>query len=309
MKRKAFTLGTAFLALSLLVVPVSAMAATYVNDADVTVVNTALTTVDNYTKALNDSSVPISTVVTDGTAAQDSLRAVATHTFVTSLGSNYEEIAGSLKTDASDVATQIENIDTALAANDNTKADSYISSFNSALDKFNSDESSLNSSVDTQNATVIRKEKTATTGYLALFIATLLLTIGSFAWALRNRGTNSSLDTARLKVAKASIFPLIGGAITYGTFLSATKTGGTYFIAYGPMLIGGAAFARALAAYKQHSAQSRGVVSPIPASNNPLPGRAVATPVSPVAPIPPQVIPPATPVPPTQPPTGPRPQV
>ncbi|HSX36402.1 MAG TPA: hypothetical protein VLH84_05720 [Patescibacteria group bacterium] len=274
-KTATLVLAAAVLITGLFTAPAFAVSSGgHVNDADIDALTSTLDAINVYTGALEDSSVPISEVVADGQAAQAKIAAFGAHSFVTSLGSAYSHSAASLKQDVSTISTDIGIIDGDLQRNDITQANTDNTALNTHIDQFNNDVTALNASVDTHNAPIVRQEKTMNVAYLGLLIVTVVICAGSFAWAKRQK--MDPLDAhARMSVAKTSIAPVVGAAITFGSFYLA-KNGGTYFIAWGPVAVGGIAYVRSLANYR---ATKKLPAQPVHTGYAPMPG--VATPVHP----------------------------
>jgi hypothetical protein len=300
--RSIFVALVAIIGLVALPVSVAADNTQYVNNEDINVAQAALDSLNTFTSALSNTAVTLPTVISDGMAAQTQLTDLGKHGFVTSLGDKYTQATDALKQDSTLISTDIGNIDTALQANDITKANSYVTPLNHDIDQFNSDTELLNSGVDTHNTQRSKTVKTQSGLYLGLLIAAVVLAVASFGWYKRSVGDPDVVTRARRSVALASIWPLIGAAITYISFRVASKNGGTYIIAYGPILFGVLAYVRVVANYKRikmrasNAPQQTIPTSPLPPSQPAVsPVVPVATPVTNPMPVI-NPVPPATPV-------------
>ena len=250
--KKLITLFTAFLLVATLSLSSSAQAATtYVNQSDIDVLDTASKAFGEFVDETNKDSATIATVEAKATVASAAFDAVNNHGFSTELGEKYTTEAAALKNEANDLKTKINEVSSVLQSNDQTKIENYFNELNDSATRFDQQGSKLNAAVDESN-------NASSIGYLWLVIATGVLAAGAFAWAfLVNKQASSELTKSGRTIAYASLAPLAGALITYVTFIFADKLGGSYFIAYGPVLFGGIVFVQSITKYVAQAKQTK----------------------------------------------------
>lgn len=234
---------------SLLAAPISAATSGYVNQSDIDVLDEATTSFIAFTDEVGSDSSTIESVDTKASAASSALQQVVDHSFSTELGDQYTTEASTLKSEASNLKTEVDRVTDVLNTQDEAQITAYFDGLEVAATRFDDQVSKLNNAVDSSNnATGI--------GYLWLVIVTAVISIAAFVWSFAVK-KQESLEARqhRKQVAYTSLAPLAGALITYVTFLFADQLGGSYFIAYGPVLFGGVVFIQAIVRYLQVSKQ------------------------------------------------------
>lgn len=234
---------------SVLVAPVATAQSGYVNQADIDILDAATKAFTAFTDEVGNDSATVESVGVKATAASSALQQVVDHNFSTDLGSEYTTEAAALKTEAASLKTEVNKVTDVLNTQDETQINAYFDGLEASATRFDNQVDKLNKAVDvSNNATGI--------GYLWLVIATAVVSAAAFAWsfALKKEETPEA-GALRKQVAFTSLAPLAGALITYVTFLFADQLGGSYFIAYGPVLFGGIVFVQAIIRYFQLSRQ------------------------------------------------------
>lgn len=230
---------------SVIAAPITAAASSsgYINQADIDVLDTASKAFEEFAAETNSSSATIESVEAKAATATTALGKVEGHTFSSDLGTQYTAEAATLKTEASNLKTEVAKVTGVLNTGDETQINEYFDGLNAAATRFDNQIGKLNAAVDESN-------NTKGTGYLWLVIITAILAAGMFVWAfLLDKKAVPQLTKARRAVAYTSLAPLAGAAITYVTFIFADQLGGSYFIAYGPVLFGAVILVQALINY------------------------------------------------------------
>lgn len=216
----------------------SVSAQNYVNQRDINAIDRAASALSEFETAASDADASI---VSETLAAIRELRAIESHRFSDDLGSAYTKNSEAVKRSAGAVATSLEAFRDAAQSGDEIP-DSVFTAYNTAIDDFNASIDTLNESVDVANT-----EKSNL--YLYILFAAIGLTVGSFVWAFKQKEPTPERTKLRRQVAYASLIPLAGAGITYGTYQAADSSGGGYTVLWGVIVFGAVAYISAIVAY------------------------------------------------------------
>lgn len=224
-------------------------ATTYINQSDIDVASVALSSLNTFTTSISDTSVPISTVVSNANLAEQDLDNLTFHKFNTDLGTAYTQSATALKADAALLNEDVKTLVPSIKANDTSAINTELVTYNADITKFNTDSSGINSAVDKANSSNQKTHTALNVLYLILLILSILLSVGTFVWAFIMKGPDVLRQKQKRKLAYISIAPVVGAGITFATFYFASKNGGVYDIAWGPIIFGVIAYAGGLRVY------------------------------------------------------------
>jgi len=229
--------------------------ADYVNDTDITVLNAVTDGTTKYIDTLNQISDISNTAEVDaaldaGHSLQSAITDLNNHDFVSNINNDYTNAATTLKQDATSLNSDVNQIDIALQRQDADTSNSEIATLNNDIQTFGTDYQTFNSTVDTYNKPIEASNNSTVAGYIGLFVITGSISIVSFVWAVKAK--NLSLRKLRMNVAKLSLWPSIGSAVTMVWFLAAANSGGgTYLIFWGPIIFGFIAYISAISQYSK----------------------------------------------------------
>jgi hypothetical protein len=230
---------------SVIAAPISAAQSGYVNQSDIDVLDKAISAFTDFVDEVGSDSASIESVDAKALAASTALQQVADHQFSTDLGEQYSTEAVALKSEAQTLKTEVGKVTSVLQVGDEAQITAYFDDLEASATRFENQVDKLNTAVDTSN-------NATGMGYLWLVIATAILSAAAFVWSfvLKKEEAPEARNLRRL-VAYTSLAPFAGALITYITFLFADQLGGSYFIAYGPVLFGGIIFVQAVVRYFQ----------------------------------------------------------
>lgn len=248
---KKFLTGLVVALMALCMLAPSVSADTFTNQSDIDTTQAAMTAVNDYTGSLSSESVTPAQAISAGQAADRALRTLASHSFSEDGGTTYDNATLGLKGKALTLSGDIERLDDDIQAQDATSAQQHLTQFNLDINSFNSGVDDFNAAVAVDNKQVSSKQANYEKLYLGALIATAVLCAGTFLWAYTHKSFDVRTDVQQHHLARLSIAPFVGALITFVTY-QAAKDGGTYFIAYGPVLIGGFMYLSALAAYRRN---------------------------------------------------------
>lgn len=247
MKRILIYIGAVVATIGLLSAPTApaaqAVSSGYVNASDIEIIQTALEAHSELAQAVNSSTsqVEIEMAISKATSAFDS---VANHSFSTKLGKKYTEESIVLQDKARTISEEINGLTGAIESGDEATVQAQLDQIDTATTEFENQ-------IDVVNGAVEESNSTQGNNYLWMLAVAGILAVASFVWAFRSEEKDRKVIKARRTVAYASLAPLAGAAITYVSFMFADKLGGTYMIAWGPMLIGVAIWARTIVDYRK----------------------------------------------------------
>lgn len=168
------------------------------------------------------------------------------HQFSTKLGPEYTAATNKYRNAADSLKKPLHYLHSVMTGpNLRIQQDAY-EKFETALGKA---EDEMKQAIDEMNQAVDKANSAQSTPYLWALIGTAVLAVASAAWAFMKREATPELTKHRRGVAFASIWPLLGAGITYGTFAFADKLGGKFYIMYGLILFGLVAYVSAVANY------------------------------------------------------------
>ncbi|MDO5343301.1 MAG: hypothetical protein Q4F02_00080 [Candidatus Saccharibacteria bacterium] len=168
------------------------------------------------------------------------------HNFSTKLGADYTAATNKYRDAVATVKQPLSDLRAAVNAGDPAAIQTQYQKFSATL---TAAEKQTMAAADEINKAVEKANSAQSTPYLWALIATAVLAVASAAWAFMKHEATPELTKHRRGVALASIWPLLGAGITYGTFAFADKFGGKFYIMYGLILFGLVAYAGAVANY------------------------------------------------------------
>lgn len=233
----------------------------YVNQTDINVMDSAYKKVNDLFEETNKETATVESVAVKAGTASTALRLVEMHNFSTELGDDYVTQAEKLKTTVKALRERIDAIETTLNSGDETAINAYFDALSLDAKAYDDQIGALNESVDEVN--------TATgNNYLWLTIAAGVISVAVFAWVFATKSpSDKELLKAKRAIAFASLAPLVGALITYLSFKFADATGGSYVIAWGPVIIGVVVLIRVVVNYfqlkKSHSQLPQAPSDPI----------------------------------------------
>lgn len=222
-----------------------AQAEGYVNQADVDTIDKALEVYSAFAKETGNNASTADSVKAKAALAATEFGVVASHSFATGLGDAYTREAAALKQEATALKAQLDKAPTVIGVGDEAAVNAYLDGLDAAAAKFDTQMGKLNGAVDESN-------NATGNNYLWMVIAAAVLTAGAFVWAFvlsKQKQLSDQLGKARKGIAYASLAPLAGALITYVSYMFADKLGGSYIIAYGPVVFGVIILAQAVVNY------------------------------------------------------------
>lgn len=220
----------------------------YVNQADVAMIDSALSAYTEFAEATSDSDFVESPRLAKSKAslAAEYMRVLSNHPFSKRLGSKYIQESEVLKSKAKVMGEKLSQFDDVIDKPEKAKLIAYFKDVNQQAKQ-------LDDQIDKLNEAVAESNTSAGAGYLWATIASAVLAVGAFIWAFgfgkKDAAKSKELVKARHQVAYVSLAPLAGAAITYGSFMFAEQLNGSYVVAYGPMLFGAIFLVKAIANY------------------------------------------------------------
>ena len=183
--------------------------------------------------------------------------------------SGYQGVAasatGQLKTYAdqlaqatNDLSSQLDGMAAAISAQSSDQLQSSFTGFQGAVHQYLSAAGAYNTYIKA-NPSI---DHPLLTVYLALFIASLVLTAGALAFWLMAKAPPGDLaadriKALRLRIVLVSLFPVAGSGITYFWYRHALTSGGHYVVLYGPVALGFIAFLAWIGRYRTTVARLR----------------------------------------------------
>ncbi|PID33557.1 hypothetical protein CR969_00090 [Candidatus Saccharibacteria bacterium] len=220
----------------------------YINQADISTIDSAIGAYTKFIDTTNDSDFIESPGLAKSKAALavKHMEILSNHTFSKDLGDKYTQESEVLKSKAAALGKELSKFDKVVASADRDKINTYFSGLNKQAKQLDDQIDKLNDAVDESNNSV-------GVGYLWATVASAILAVGAFIWAFgfgkKDAAKSKELAKARRQVAYGSLAPLAGAAITYFSFMFADELGGSYVIAYGPILFGAIFLVKAIANY------------------------------------------------------------
>ncbi len=216
----------------------------YINQADIDAIDKVFTATEAFNTEYAKEDSTLESVGEKGAAVSTVLGELIALSFNTSISDEYTKEAGTLKSAATDLKSVMDTLPTIVETKDEAKLSEFEAAYNEKLQAYDKQTANFNKAVDNKTAS-------EGNGYLWLVLATAAVSAGGFVWAffLQDKNVNEELKKAKKGVAFASIAPLAGAVVTYITFMFADQLGGTYFIAWGPVLIGGIVLVQSIVNY------------------------------------------------------------
>lgn len=208
-----------------------ASAAGYSNQTDIDETVKVHESLTAFVDETNDPTATTVSLKSKAGSASDAVAGLIQHDFSTNVGKKYTEAAGALKEAAQSLKQAIDGLGTALDSHDQNTIQAAFGNLENKLTAYDDQMEVLNNSVESSNSSIGNT-------YLYLLIATVIIAGVAFAWAFSGKTTTDQLKKAKRAVAYSALAPVAGAAITYVSFLFAEKTSGTYWIAWGPVVIG-----------------------------------------------------------------------
>lgn len=237
----------------------------YINQADVDAISKATEAIGKFTATTSDLSISEQDIVIAAENADIELRKLGARSFYSAdLGRDYELAGKQLAVSSNKLAEVVRQSVVcgsegaqSLYYADAASEQVYLDKLNLAINDYNKDVDFLNSSVNSANKTIISDRRSSTMPFVALLGISIALSIGLFIWSKRLQPVSGQNDETRVEiiskarrdVAKASLAPVIGIAISVGSYYFADKLGGSYFFAWGIILFGFVYFIRSIVDY------------------------------------------------------------
>lgn len=238
--------------------------AEYVNQKDIDILNQVYSKVNNFNSVFDSPSSTVADVQTAAATAEGSLDELANHSFSTGLGSTYTAKANEVKTAATDLKSKLAAVVASATSENSTTYESDLTAYNQSLNDFDSAVKAVDASIEESN----------TQGgllYMVALISTAVLTVASLVWSLMKKPFQpEQITRAKRQVFIASLWPLIGAGITYGSYYFADSMGGSYTIAWGAIVIGLVLFIRAIIEYVKVAKTVQQMPSPVGPSVPPV---------------------------------------
>lgn len=223
-----------------------AYASGYINQADVDITQKAYDDISEFNAAFSNANSTQAQVQSAATTAETSLDAIINHSFSTKLGSDYVAKTDEVKKTAKSLKTAMQAVVASAFTEGSATYTADLATYNQAVDSFDAAVKNVDTAVETSNSQ-------SGIMYLMTLIGTVVLTIGALIWSRQGVTGNADLARAKKQVFLASLWPLGGAVITYGTYFFADALGGSYFIAWGLILIGFIAFIKSVIEYAKVS--------------------------------------------------------
>lgn len=220
----------------------SVSASGYINQADIDAIDRAGKVYQEYLTALGSDSTTGIQLVAQAERASQALQQLMNHPFSTKINTEYLQRADDLKAKTAEVKKLIDEVPAIVRANN-------LPALQENFAKLQQADKALSMASDELNKAVEKANDSQSTPYLWALIGTAVLAVVSAVWAFMKREATPELTKHRRGVALASIWPLLGAGITYGTFAFADKLGGKFYIMYGLIIFGLVAYASAVGNY------------------------------------------------------------
>lgn len=217
----------------------------YVNQADVDIIDQATNVYKGFADEVSNSNASRDSIRAKAALAATAFANVANHNFSTSLGDKYTQEATVLKQQAEALKGQLDKAPGIFDTGDEATVNKYLQDVDLAATKFDNQMNHVNDAVGESNSA-------KGNNYLWLVVVAGIVSAGAFAWAFvlsKQKQLSQQLLQARKGIAFASLAPLAGALITYVSYMFADKLGGSYVIAYGPVLVGAFVLVQAIANY------------------------------------------------------------
>lgn len=251
--KKLFTaILAALTAATLFAAPAAQAEGGYINQTDIDAINKVSSLSTTFQEVYADANTTREAVSQKAAALSKAFGELIDHEFNTTIGQDYTKHTETLKAAAREAKKSLDNLQTSLTAQDEAGLAQFETSYNTQIDAYNKAAANMNASVEVRNAS-------EGTLYLSMLVGTGVLTVAAFLWAFMGGKKQSSpeLAKARQAVAFTSIAPLVGAGITYVSFLFADQLGGSYYIAYGPILFGAVIFIQSIVQYLKAKKQPK----------------------------------------------------
>lgn len=237
-----FKIALISITLAFLGLSATASAATdAVNQRDINKIERASTRVSQFLQKLSSGGTSRTSVIVSAKLASSALDDLANHDFY-NLGSEYKAASVKVKESAAKLKKDTDKMVAAIRAKDEK-------GYSDASQSFKADAKAFDTSIDDLNTAVSNSSDPNQWLYVSILVACAVVALVSFIWAFAFGNVNNpALLNARRTIAYTSLVPVIGAAITVVSYMFA-KNGGSYIIAYGPVLFGLIVFVRAIFDY------------------------------------------------------------
>lgn len=170
------------------------------------------------------------------------------HRFSTKISPRYDAAAKRLQKASADLKSAIAPFQAAIISGDREKIAAAEPGFTAGINKATGE---IDAAFAEMTAAVEESNTAQGRPYLVAFVVSAILAVPAMLWAFTRREATTALTKARRMVGWSSLWPLAGAGITYITYIFADKLGGTFYIAYGPVLFGLVLFATSIANYRK----------------------------------------------------------
>ena len=217
--------------------------AEYANQADYDVMDAAAVSLDNFVTIANDENTTQEQVTQAAYDAESSLEEAAKHTYSTDINDLYTEATKEFASAAGALAVHLAGVEIVFTGSED-EATAYFDTYNQLSDDFYAAGDAINVSID-------EADRGETTLYLLALVGTVIVSIGTLIWARHGWARYSTEKRrARMALVKSSLWPLAGALITFVTWVYADKIGGQYYVVWGLILFGFAAYIREILQYR-----------------------------------------------------------
>ena len=225
--------------------PVASANTTALNQSDINAM-------EQFEKKMNDETQKLHSAE-NAASVQASLSSISIaienltrHHFSTKLGADYTTAVNKYRDAVETIKQPLNELRDAVSAGDAAAIQPAYQKFSAAVAAA---EQRTTAATEEINKAVEKANNAQSTPYLWALIGAAVLAAASTAWAFAKREATPELTKYRRGVALASVWPLLGAGITYGTFAFADKFGGKFYIMYGLIFFGLAAYAGAVGTY------------------------------------------------------------
>lgn len=237
----------AFIASILLLSPAAFARATVVNQLDIDAIarfeKKMETAAGSLQSAHSQASITVSL-----TAMRVAIEELTRHQFSTKLGADYTVAIHKYRDAVESLKQPLADLTKAATSGDETATDAAYQKFATALQKA---DAQMTTATDEANKAVEKANSSQGAPYLWVLIGAAVFAVGAMIWAFMKREATPEITKHRRLVGLASLWPLLGAGITYGTFMFADQSGGKFHIMYGLVIFGVIAFFNAIGHYNK----------------------------------------------------------
>lgn len=212
-----------------------ALAVSFINQADIDIVNNFVNSVDELTNKLDASEVKSEEIQLLVDKIAKTSQAVDKHHFNREISGTYLDNTEAFKKNAREFNALAQQLPELIRVADSVKLNKAIDDYNQFLIKFDQ--------ISKQNEAIVKElnkpTNTKSIFYMVLFMATLGLAISLFLWYLNSHHHDPELRRSQRNIVLSSLLPLVGTGFTFFNFQETINKGsGNYSILYGPIIVG-----------------------------------------------------------------------